>query len=73
MDAKSLIAALTIGTPDELVAAVEHLLADPEHADAGHVELARRRLVRIGFELEDERELARLRPLRERFFASFGR
>lgn len=73
MTAQELIAALTVGTSPELAEAVELLLADPPAADPAHVELARRRLVRIGFELDDEDELARLRPLRDRFFGAFGR
>ena len=73
MNAAELIEALTIGAPDALTEAVQHLLQDPSRADPAHVELARRRLTRIGFELDDADELARLKPLRERFFSAFGR
>ena len=69
----NLVEALTVGDVDALVRAVEALLAEPSRADPAHLELARRRLTRIGFEFDDPAQLERIKPLRERFFTVFGR
>ena len=72
MTREALISALTLGPPDDLARALTVLIADPD-ADEDLLQLARRRLNRLGFDLDDPRALAALEPQRQAFFARFGR
>jgi hypothetical protein len=72
MTREALIAALTLGPPQELERALAVLIADPD-PDEALVQLGRRRLNRLGFDLDDPRALQLLEPHRQAFFARFGR
>lgn len=72
MTRAALISALTLGAPDELAQALAALLADPD-PDEALLQLARRRLNRLGFDLDEPRALQELEALRQAFFARFGR
>ena len=72
MTRQALINALTLGSPDELARALAALLADLD-PDEDLLQLARRRLNRLGFDLDDPRALEKLEPQRQAFFARFGR